>query len=251
MQGVLLAAGEGQRLCPHSLAIPKCLMPVSWNNRDNRCEAMIEKLVGQMKYAGIEHIIVIVGYLKDAIMNFLGDGHRFNVAFTYLYQESLLGEADALYLARRLVNDTIIVADTDNYIDVQDVFLRLMERHRTSNAVVTIGISQVPDARQYAIVKVDEKFMVEDLVEKPNQTKYWSNLAKTGLYVIDPTVFDIDRKYTLSSTGEYTTTELFKYLASQKKAIAAEILEALYADMGSWAGYRYVLSNLNLNAPRK
>src|SRR6266851_4886144 len=186
MQGVLLAAGGSQRLRPVSLAIPKCLMPVCWNDSDNRCELMIERLVSQMKSVGVKDIIVVVGHLKDAIMNFLGDGHRFNVAFTYLYQEILLGEADGLYLARRFLKDTFIVADADNYIDLPDVFLRLMERHRTSNAVVTIGVSRVPDARQYAIVKVDEKFGVEDLIEKPDQTRYWGNLAKTGLYVIDP-----------------------------------------------------------------
>lgn len=240
-QGVLLAAGLSQRLIPVSLSIPKCLMPVGWSSKRAGVELLVERLIDQMRLCGIEHIVVVVNHLKDTLMNFLGDGHRFDVVFTYLYQERLRGEADGLYLARHLLDDTFVVADADNYIETPDVFVRLLARHQECGAQATVGVSRVADARQYAIVKLDDKLRAEQIVEKPESIAYWDNMAKTGLYVISPEVLDIDLHHCLSAAGEYSTTELFNYLIEHEHAIVAcEVFETFYADIGSWAGYYQV-----------
>ena len=87
--GVILSAGKGSRIDPFNTHFPKPMLPIL--NRP-----IIEHQLDQMKAVGIREVIVVVGHLKEHIINHLGDGSRFGVAVRYVEQRSTLGIAHAV-----------------------------------------------------------------------------------------------------------------------------------------------------------
>jgi dTDP-glucose pyrophosphorylase len=247
MQAILLAAGRATRLLPLSSAIPKCLLPVSWSQADSRYEVVIERLIRQVCRAGAKDVIVVVGNHKDAVMTYLGDGSQYGVNISYTVEAAPQGEAGALYLAKQQLSGTFLVADADNFVEDVDVFRHLLKHHVAAGAVATVGIAKVNDARSYAIVQIGSDGCVKQLVEKPPEQRFWSNLAKTGLYVIDRHVLDADIGLTLATSGEYTTTALFQYLVDRGDCVAAHEISGVYGDIGTWHGYRSILHDASID----
>ncbi|HEY3422887.1 MAG TPA: sugar phosphate nucleotidyltransferase, partial [Methanocellaceae archaeon] len=69
MQAVILAAGEGTRMRPLTQNKPKVMLPIA-------NKPMLEHIIDAVKAAGIEDILLIVGYRKESIMDYFGDGSR-------------------------------------------------------------------------------------------------------------------------------------------------------------------------------
>lgn len=241
MQCIFLAAGRSTRLLPVSLAIPKCLLPVRWSEKEQRYLLMVEILLQQVSRCNIHDVVIVVGHLKEQVITFLGDGSRYGMNFTYIHQEHPAGEADALFLAGHLVTEPVIVVDTDNYVDDPDVLVRLVARYDTAECVVAVSTTKVADASSYAVVKLATNGRVLEFFEKPSSMQFWENDVKMGLYVLHPSVLNVEPSKSLAASGEYTTTALFTYLLTQGQAIAAERTSGQYADIGTWPGYHFVL----------
>ena len=240
-----MAAGRGERLQPLTLSLPKALVPVGW--RDGKLALLIEILLNQVKRCGICEVIIVVGYLKEEIMNFVGDGRRFDVNVSYIFQETLGGEAAALYQTKFLLDDLVLALDCDNFISDYNYLKRLVEYHDRKKPLVTIGVAKVKDARKYAIAKLDENNRLLDIVEKPKQKNKWQNLAKMGCYVCQKEIFSWNIDVCLSRNGEYTTTQLFKHLIRNGYRIESFPYKGVYADVGSWESLRTIMTNYKID----
>ena len=89
MKAVVLAAGEGKRLRPFTETMPKVMLPVG-------NKPILEHVFDSLKKAGINEIIVVVGYKKEVIMEYFKDYN--DIKLTYVTQEKQLGTAHALSL---------------------------------------------------------------------------------------------------------------------------------------------------------
>jgi len=69
MKAVILAGGKGTRLTPYTLVFPKPLMPIA-------DMPILEILLRQMKRAGIDEVVLTVGYLSDLLKSYFGNGSR-------------------------------------------------------------------------------------------------------------------------------------------------------------------------------
>lgn len=111
-QMVVLAAGQGLRLRPHTNTTPKPLLPV--NDRPI-LEWNFEELP-----ENISEIILVVGYLKDKIINHFGNnwnGRR----ITYVEQRELKGTGDALRLCQPFLDEHFLVMNGDDLYAKKDL----------------------------------------------------------------------------------------------------------------------------------
>jgi len=110
MKAVILAGGLGTRLRPLTYSIPKPLLPVGE-------KPILEIIVNRLKWFGIRQIILAVGYRRELIEVYFGDGSKFDVEIQYLREEQPLGTAGSLALVRenRLIEDheTFLVMNGD------------------------------------------------------------------------------------------------------------------------------------------
>ena len=172
-QAVVLAAGEGQRLRPFTATKPKVMIKVA-------NKPILEYVVSALKAAGIFDIIMVVGYRKERIMDYFGDGSKFGVKISYAFQNQQLGTAHALKQAEDMVDDSFILLPGDNIIDTSTVKSAITEPY-------VLVYKRVREISKYGAV-VLENGRIKEIVEKPKEEI--SYLANTGIYSLDREVFE-------------------------------------------------------------
>lgn len=104
MIGVIPAAGFGKRMKPLTLNLPKPLLPVL-------NKPIIQYVIDCLRSAGIDEIIVVVGYMKEKIIDRL---KGFDVKF--VEQKRMDGTISAIKLAGKHIDDDFVVMWGDNFL---------------------------------------------------------------------------------------------------------------------------------------
>jgi glucose-1-phosphate thymidylyltransferase len=227
LKGVILAGGTGSRLFPLTKVTNKHLLPVG---REPMIHHPVRKLVG----AGIGEILVVTGvdHMGD-VVNLLGSGRDFGCRFTYKVQDEAGGIAQALGLAENFAReDAVCVVLGDNVF--ADPLGPLAERFREQGRGARLVLKQVPDPQRFGVAEVREGRIVS-IEEKPKKPR--SNLAVTGIYFYDASVFDLVRGLTPSARGELEITEVNNgYLA--RGQLRHEIFQGWWTDAGTFESLR-------------
>ncbi|MDP3765312.1 MAG: sugar phosphate nucleotidyltransferase [Nanoarchaeota archaeon] len=177
-KAVLLVGGRGTRLKPLTDKIPKALLEVQG-------KTITEHLFDLLKKYGIRDVILCVGYLKDKIKNYFGDGSRLGVNITYIEEDGPLGTAGPLKLAKKYLKDSFIVSNGDELKNIN--IPRMFRLHKRKNALATIALTTVDEPSHYGVARLDGSRIVE-FIEKPSNPP--SNLINAGFYILEPDVID-------------------------------------------------------------
>jgi UDP-N-acetylglucosamine diphosphorylase / glucose-1-phosphate thymidylyltransferase / UDP-N-acetylgalactosamine diphosphorylase / glucosamine-1-phosphate N-acetyltransferase / galactosamine-1-phosphate N-acetyltransferase len=187
MKAVILAAGEGTRLQPFTMSRPKVMIPIG--NRP-----ILEYVIRALAANGITDIVLVVGYMKERILSFFGNGSQFGVKISYAIQEKQLGTAHAALTVRDQIKDDFILVAGDNIIDAQAITDLL--RHKGSLSMLVTD-SEIPS--KYGVVQTKEG-RVMDIIEKPD--KGLGNIINTGIYRFPPEIFEyLERGVMSGKTG--------------------------------------------------
>lgn len=189
-------AGAGTKLRPHTYTQPKALIPIAG-------KTILSFIVDQLQEAGITEFIFIVGYLGEKIQDYVKNAYP-GLTTHFVYQNERYGTGHALRLTEQLVqNDElmIVLGDTICEYDVADV---------VNSPYSMLGIKKVDDPRNFGVAEINEKEIVERVVEKPAIPK--SNMALVGLYKIKETsmLFEcLNQLFSddIKTNGEYNLTD--------------------------------------------
>lgn len=176
MKALLLAGGLGTRLRPLTENLPKPMAPVA--NRP-----WLEHLILHLKSQGISEFVIAVKHNADVIRKHFEDGSKFGVQIEYSQEPELLGTAGAIKHAEPLLTDRFIVINSDIIHQVD--LIPLLEFHKTSGALVTIGLTEVEDPSQYGVVQQTPSGRIIRFVEKPPRHAAPSNRINAGIYVME------------------------------------------------------------------
>ncbi len=224
MKGVVLAGGTGSRLSPLTKITNKHLLPI-YN------KPMIYFPIQTLVDAGINDILIVTGGRNSGdFLRLLGNGKEFGLKhLNYTYQEGEGGIADALNLAEHFADgEKICVILGDNIIEgsirsaVQD-FLK-------QPAGAKIILKEVPDAERFGVAELSEGRIV-GIEEKPKQPK--SNLAVTGFYMYDGSVFDKIKTLVPSRRGELEITDVNNAYI-REGSLTYSFLEGWWTDAGTF-----------------
>ena len=172
MQAIIMAGGAGSRLRPLTNDLPKPMVKII-------DKPVLEIIIERLRDYGVTDIGVTVGYKSDAITGHFGDGAKKGVKLTYFYEKRPLGTAGGVKQAEKYLNDNFFVVSGDSFSDVD--FDALYARHVEADAMGTLAVKMVNDARGFGVVK-SNKGIITSFVEKPdNPTKGYVN---TGIYVL-------------------------------------------------------------------
>jgi glucose-1-phosphate thymidylyltransferase len=204
MKAIIPVAGVGTKLRPHSYTQPKALIPLAG-------KTILGIIVDQLKEAGIQEFIFVVGHLGEKIENFVKE-HYPTITAHYVQQIDRQGVGQAILLTRELVGDDeifIVLGDTICEYDIQSVI-------RENKSM--IGLRKVEDPRDFGVAEVNENGCIERVVEKPQIPK--SNLALVGIYKIKETAelfhcLENNISHGLRSHGEYSLTDALDCMIGQ------------------------------------
>ena len=169
---VIMAGGKGSRLRPMTLDMPKPLIKVG-------DQSMIEIVIENCKAHGLTNFIICINYLKEQIINKLGNGDKLGVNIEYIEEEQELGTAGALSLISDEVNIPLLIMNADVLTKVH--LQELLEFHDNSGAGVTICSRHHYTEIPFGVIEATQG-KVTSIVEKP---EYISEI-NAGIYVISP-----------------------------------------------------------------
>ena len=172
-QAVILAAGEGQRLRPFTVTKPKVMLSIAG-------KPILQYVIESLAQNGIRNIVLVVGYRKEQVFDYLGSGEQFGVDITYITQERQLGTAHALAQAKAAAEKEFLVLPGDNLIDVETIaqFVAIKPE--------AMLVRRVDNPVRYGVVTI-EQGVVKDIVEKPEEAK--GNIINTGIYAFTTEIF--------------------------------------------------------------
>jgi glucose-1-phosphate thymidylyltransferase len=171
MRAVILVAGAGKKLRPHTNTQPKPLIPVAG-------KPILGHIIDTLLASGLSDMVFVIGYMGEKIKAYIEEYYP-EVKANFVEQEPRLGTAHAIWLCQDtlkeeptliLLGDTIIDANWNSILEARESVL---------------AVQEVEDPRKFGVAMVDEEGYITSLVEKPSIPK--SNLALVGLYKINET----------------------------------------------------------------
>ncbi len=174
LQAVVMAGGYGKRLLPLTADLPKPMLRVG-------DRPIIERVVEQLKQAGISRVNISTHYKAEQILSHFGNGADFGVAVEYVSEESPLGTAGALALVSG--DEPLLVINGDILTSLD--FRSLRDFHFEHNADMTVAVREYGFDVPYGVVDTNG-VEVTAITEKPT-VKFFVN---AGIYLVSPTARD-------------------------------------------------------------
>lgn len=227
-----MAGGEGSRLRPLTLARPKPLVPI--------CnKPVMEHIVNLLTRHGFREIVSTLYYLGDHIQAYFGDGTDFGVQMTYSTEEVPLGTAGSVKQAEDRLNDdafVIISGDSLTDCDLTDA----VRFHKEKGALATLVLHHVTRPLDFGIVITDAEGRVERFLEKPGWSEVFSDTVNTGIYILDPAIFE----YIPADQNCDWSQDIFPELLRLGKPMYGYIMDGYWTDIGSHVQYKEAQEDL-------
>lgn len=232
MQALILAGGQGTRLRPLTLNVPKPVVPIC-----NRAFLLYQ--LDTLRRAGITDITLSLSYQPQKIERQLGDGSDHGVKINYTVEPEPMGTAGAYKFAAELIREPTVVFNGDILTDLD--LSAVIRAHDERRAAATIVLTPVENPSAYGLVELHEDGRVKRFLEKPKPDEITTNNINAGTYVLDPRVLDY------IPAGENYSFEygLFPDLLRRGEPFYAHVPDAAYwIDIGTPARYLQVHQDL-------
>ncbi len=178
---MLLAAGLGTRLRPHTHTIPKPLIPV------NGIPLILYNLA-LLKKHGIREVVINLHHLGKQISHLLGNGKKLGFKIHYSFEPQILGTAGGiLHASRFLKNGPFIVLNGDIIIDVN--LKKLMKQHQKKKPYATLVVIPSRSSNRFSPLYVDRQLNLGSILTKPIAKKKWIKTFFAGLHLLDHRFF--------------------------------------------------------------
>ncbi len=217
---VIMAGGEGKRLRPLTISIPKPLLPVG-------DKPIIEHNIDRLVKYGIEKLYLSINYLGDQLINYFGDGADKNLCIEYIQEEESLGTIGAVGMIDEFAHDIIMVMNSDllTNIDFEDFYNDFVKKD------ADMGIASIPYYVEvpYAVLETNGDSSVHAFHEKPTYT-YFSN---GGIYLIKKSVL----KY-IPRKSFFNATDLMHKIMQEGGKVQSYHLLGYWLDIGRHEDYK-------------
>jgi len=207
MKIIVPMAGRGSRLRPHTLTVPKPLIPIAGKPIVQRLVEDIAKVAGEK----IEEVAFIIGdFGLEIEKSLIQIAEKLGAKGSIYYQNDPLGTAHAIKCAEQSMSGDVVIAFADTLFRADFVL--------DKNSDGVIWVKSVEDPSAFGVVKLDNYGFITDFVEKP--TTFVSDLAIIGIYyfnsaekLMDEINYIMDND--IKNGGEYQLTTALENLRAK------------------------------------
>jgi glucose-1-phosphate thymidylyltransferase len=169
MKIIVPMAGRGSRLRPHTLTVPKPLIPIAGKPIVKRLVEDITRVCGQV----VDEIAFVIGdFGKEVEKDLIAIAEGLGAKGSIHHQDQALGTAHAILCAKESLSGPVVVAFADTLFRADFTL--------DTNKDGIIWVQKVEDPSAYGVVKMDQNTVITDFVEKPKE--FVSDLAIIGIY---------------------------------------------------------------------
>lgn len=223
-RAIILAAGRGTRLAPHTDSVPKPLLKVNG-------QPMLASILEALHVAAISNVCLVTHHLAEELVGFAGDGSRWNLQIEYRRQESLLGTADALLVASSFMTEPTMVLAAD-YVLPRNYLRALKFGYQASQADLYASLKKMTpeEMERRNGLRFDNRGRVIEIVEKPARGAIQGNVGASLIYVLPPEITAYLVQVEPSRRGEYEITDALNAMLTD-----GYLLDGVFQDApGEW-----------------
>lgn len=221
IKAMVLAAGVGSRLDPISRHLPKPLVPVL-------NKPVIEHILDCLKQNDISDVIANTHYLAPKLTEYFASNPPGDMCLQFIHEEELSGDAGGVRACRDFLSgDTFVVIMGDLFTNA-DLSV-LIAAHKDKRALATIGIKKVDNVSRYGVLLRDELGFVKAFQEKPSQSEAISNEISTGIYILEPEIFEHIPVNGVYGFGK----QLFPSLVEKGLRVLGHEIKGFWSDIGT------------------
>ena len=221
---IIMAGGEGVRLRPMTLHCPKPLVPLLG-------KPVMAYTLQLLKKHGINGAGVTLWYQPKAIRAAFRDGEKMGMKLRYFEETSPMGTAGSVGMARKWIGDTFFVLSGDGLTDCD--LTEAMRFHKQKKALATLVLKRVEVPLQYGAVMTDKEGKIVRFVEKPDWSRAFTNLVNTGIYILEPEIFDYIPEDEMKDFGK----DIFPMMLDKGLALYGWEMQGYWCDVGSQEAY--------------
>jgi NDP-sugar pyrophosphorylase family protein len=227
MKAVILAGGEGTRLRPLTLAVPKPVVPVA--DRPFLCHQL-----DLLARVGVQEVVFSLAYHPERIQAAFGDGSALGTRIHYAVEEVPLGTGGAVKNAEGHLDDVTIVFNGDVLIDID--LGAVVAAHQRTGAAATIVLTPVPNPAAYGLVETDASGRVLRFLEKPDPSQITTDTINAGIYILQTSILS------LMPTGVKYSIErsFFPALLARGDLVRGHVHRGYWIDIGTPEKYLQV-----------
>jgi NDP-sugar pyrophosphorylase family protein len=210
---IIMAGGRGERLKPLTNTCPKPMLKI---NNTPILEIIIKKCIK----SGFKNFYISVNYLKDNIINYFGNGEKWDVEINYIEESHSLGTCGSLSLLPDHINHDIILMNGDVVTELE--LDRLLHFHQEKNSIFSVCTRTHRVKIPFAVLDTSNDYL-NTFTEKP-MYEYQIN---AGVYVLKPELLK------LIPNGVYHTTDLIDNLLKNNLKVSVFPIHENWIDIGS------------------
>lgn len=227
VKAFVLAAGKGTRLRPFTDEIPKPLVPVL-------NKPVMGSVLDLCRFHGVTEAVANLHYKGERIEQHFGNGAPWGVDLRYSWEEQLLGTAGGVRKqADFLSSETCVIISGDLVTDLN--LSELIAFHKSRGAMATMALKEVGDPSRFGVVVCDELGRIASFQEKPARAEAKSRMVNTGIYILEPEVFNLIPADSFFDFGK----DLFPLMLKHNLPLYGMETGAYWSDVGTLAQYLY------------
>ena len=182
VKAVVMAGGQGTRLRPLTSNQPKPMVPIV--NKPT-----IQHILELVQRHGINEVVMTLAFLPRLIRNYFGDGSRpwACTSTTRWRRRRRAPPAPSDWPRTCWTTPSWSSAATPSPTSTSP---KVIDFHQEREAMVTIALKSVENPLEFGVVIVDEEGRIQRFLEKPGWGQVFSDTVNTGIYVLEPEIFD-------------------------------------------------------------
>lgn len=212
---VILGAGQGKRIGASEANLPKVMFEI-------KGKPMIRYSVDNIKSAGLDDVIVVVGFQKEKIMDYLGQEVQ------YAFQEELLGTGHAAMMAKDLVlgnYQAVLVCYGDMPLYKPETIQNLIKIYQEKQPTIAMLTNHFEDPNCYGYGRIirNKENQIIAITEQKDCTEEQTKISECnpGFYIFDANWLyeNIEKLKSENAQNEYYLTDMIAMAISQGKNI--------------------------------
>jgi glucose-1-phosphate thymidylyltransferase len=236
MKALLLAGGRGTRMRPLTHTSNKHAIPIA-------NKPLILYPFEMIVEAGIKDIAIIVNETREEIENIIGDGSKWKVKVSYIFQDKAQGLAHALSLAEDFMGKSKFVMVLGDNILEEGItkYVVNFKKSKVNGHILGVKVP-ISEHKRFGVATTNNKLEVLAYIEKPGIVdksrlyKPKSSYAVPGFYFLDHNVFKCFKgkdKIRLSARGELEIPHAYNWIIKHGYKVTLDIVNGWYKDPGS------------------
>ncbi len=227
MKAMVLAAGKGTRLLPLTSEIPKPMVQVVG-------KPIIQHIFELLADSGVSETHANVCYLADEVLDYYGNEASVDgMTVRFSREDELKGTAGGVKRLADRFDETFVVIMGDALTDID--LREVVAFHKEHRALATLALTRVADTSEYGVVELDSEKNVLSFQEKPDPRESVSNLANTGIYVLEPEALDYIPEHTFFDFAKDVFPRL---LEVGEKFVGYDEGDFYWTDIGTLEAYQ-------------